>query len=195
MKNIPDGFKKMDLILTFENKLVETIEMKIIHHLVRDYYIFYSKIPKFDGKTWTEFHFYCRPKDETSIAYRIGCYAQALVEFYTKKSFENAIHTVPEKFPECVHIPASYNEKHQLLVGDRFFENGEAAHEIDPEGAFFKSKSFTDGFTQQVIKDTWGKGLPMVYLDDKNRIVEHWSDGRIKVIKRLLTKRRVKTNP
>jgi hypothetical protein len=129
MKEIPSGFKKMDLILTFKNEQVEMIEMKIIHHLVRDFYIFYSKIPKFDGKTWTEFHFYCRPKEETSIAYRTGCYMQSLMGFHPKESFENAIHKVPNNFPECVHIEASYNKEHQLCIGDRIFEMGEAQHE------------------------------------------------------------------
>ena len=130
MKEIPKGFSKMDLILTFKNEEVEKIEMKIIHHLVRDYHIFYSKIPKFDGKTWTEFHFYCRPKEAASIAYRLGCYAQVIMDFHTKKDFENPIHTVPSNFPECVRIEASYNKENQLCVGDRIFENGEAAHEI-----------------------------------------------------------------
>ena len=46
-----------------------------------------------------------------------------------------------------------------------------------------KSDEFKENFRKQVEADTWGKGLPMVYLDDKRRIVEHWKDGTINVLK------------
>lgn len=127
---IPKGFTKMGTVLTFENKLVKKIENKILYFLVRDYHILYSKVPKFDGKQWTEFHFYCRPKDESSLTYRLGCYAQAILGFYDKKHFENPIHVVPAGFPQSIHIKASYDDKHNLCIGDKAFEMGEVAHEI-----------------------------------------------------------------
>lgn len=48
---------------------------------------------------------------------------------------------------------------------------------------YFKSKEFRDGITKQIQKDTWDQGLPMVYMNDKGQIVEHWKDGKIKIIK------------
>ena len=56
--------------------------------------------------------------------------------------------------------------------------------EEDEIGEFLKSEEFIKGFREQVEKDTWEKGLPMVYLKD-NKIVKHYSDGRIEVIKEL----------
>lgn len=56
--------------------------------------------------------------------------------------------------------------------------------EEDEVGKFLKSEEFIKGFREQVIKDTWGKGLPMVYLRG-NEIVRHYTDGRIEVIKKI----------
>ena len=56
--------------------------------------------------------------------------------------------------------------------------------EEDEIGEFLKSEEFIKGFREQVEKDTWGKGLPMVYLKD-NKIVKHYSDGRVEVIKEI----------
>ena len=50
------------------------------------------------------------------------------------------------------------------------------------ERDYFVSNKFREGFQQQVIADTWGKGLPMVYMDEKGNIVKHWKDGKIEVI-------------
>ncbi len=134
-KHIPNGFKKMDLILTFKNEEVDAIENKILYFLVRDFYIFYSKIPKFDGREWTEFHFYCRPKDEVSIAYRIGTYASHILKFYNRKDyFDNGSHRVPDNFPECIYIPAKYDSDHRLCVGDKIYTNGEAPLLVSEEG-------------------------------------------------------------
>lgn len=52
------------------------------------------------------------------------------------------------------------------------------------EKDFLRSEDFIEGFREQVEKDTWGKGLPMVYLKD-NKIVKHYSDGRIEVVKEI----------
>jgi len=54
---------------------------------------------------------------------------------------------------------------------------------MSKETKYFLSKKFLDGFKEQVKKDTWGKGLPMIYMDDEGRIVEHWESGEIKIIK------------
>ena len=115
MKEIPSGFKKMDLILTFDNNQVKTVENTIIFFIVRDYYFFYTKLPKFDGKKWTEFHFYCRPADEVSIAYRFGCYAQACFRFYNGKQYfqKHGGHTVAKPFPKSYHIDA-HEDEHNL---------------------------------------------------------------------------------
>ena len=56
--------------------------------------------------------------------------------------------------------------------------------EADEVEKFIKSEEFKKGFREQVEKDTWGKGLPMVYLKD-NKIVKHYSDGRVEVIKKI----------
>ena len=56
--------------------------------------------------------------------------------------------------------------------------------EEDEVEKFLKSEKFSKEFREQVEKDTWGKGLPMVYLKD-NKIVKHYSDGRVEVIKEI----------
>lgn len=123
MKTVPTNFKKMDLILTYdlqqraERIKVLAIVNVILYYLVRDYHIFYSQVDKFGNGNYTEFHFYCRPQDETSIAYRLGCYNQCLFQFYDKSYFKNPIHTVPGRFPDSICIPAKYDENHNLIVG------------------------------------------------------------------------------
>lgn len=49
----------------------------------------------------------------------------------------------------------------------------------------FELKKFKEDFRRQVEKDTWGNGLPMVYMNDDGWMVHHWSDGRIDMIKKL----------
>ncbi len=44
-------------------------------------------------------------------------------------------------------------------------------------------EEFKKRFKESVIRDTWDKGLPMCYIDDKGRVVRNWKDGTIKVIK------------
>ncbi len=55
--------------------------------------------------------------------------------------------------------------------------------ELSEEAKYYSSDKFKLYLQQQVVKDTWDKGLPMVYLDDKGRIVKHWKDGKIEVVK------------
>ncbi len=54
--------------------------------------------------------------------------------------------------------------------------------EIDPINEYIKSEQFRKDFAEQVKKDTWGNGLPMVYLDKNRNIVEHWEDGTINIL-------------
>lgn len=51
------------------------------------------------------------------------------------------------------------------------------------ESKYFRSEEFKKGFKEQVKKDTWEKGLPMVYRNNKGQIVKHWKDGKIEIIK------------
>ncbi len=46
-----------------------------------------------------------------------------------------------------------------------------------PEGRAIIAKGIED--------DTWGRGRPMVYMNDQRQIVEHWKDGTINIIKQL----------
>lgn len=50
--------------------------------------------------------------------------------------------------------------------------------------AYLTSKKFKEKFIEQVKKDTWDKGLPMVYKDDKGNIVKAFKDGKIEIISR-----------
>lgn len=54
----------------------------------------------------------------------------------------------------------------------------------DEEIEFFKSEDFIRKFREQVEEDTWGKGLPMVYLKD-GKIVRHFADGGIEIVKEV----------
>ena len=44
------------------------------------------------------------------------------------------------------------------------------------------SEQFRESFRKRVEEETWGKGRPMVYLDDDGWIVKHWKDGTIEKI-------------
>jgi hypothetical protein len=47
---------------------------------------------------------------------------------------------------------------------------------------YLTSKQFQIDFAAAVKKDTWGQGLPMIYLDDNGNIVEHWENGTINIL-------------
>lgn len=47
---------------------------------------------------------------------------------------------------------------------------------------YFRSREFKKSMQKQIKKDTWGKGLPMVYVNDKGQIVNHWKSGKIEII-------------
>lgn len=51
------------------------------------------------------------------------------------------------------------------------------------ESQLFRSKKFKQGMADQITKDTWGKGLPKIYMNGKGQIVEHWKDGTINILK------------
>lgn len=55
--------------------------------------------------------------------------------------------------------------------------------EKDEINEYLKSEQFQKDFMEQVEKDTWGKGLPKIYMNDKGQIVEHWKDGTINILK------------
>ena len=54
----------------------------------------------------------------------------------------------------------------------------------DPINEYLKSEQFQIDFMKQVEKDTWGNGLPKIYMNDNGEIVEHWKDGTINVLKK-----------
>lgn len=47
------------------------------------------------------------------------------------------------------------------------------------------SQEFKDSITKSIVDATWGKGLPMVYMNRDGWIVKHWEDGTIKRIKKI----------
>ena len=49
----------------------------------------------------------------------------------------------------------------------------------------FKSKEFQEAFRKQVEEDTWGNGLPMIYLNDEGWIIRHYKDGTIEKVKKV----------
>lgn len=44
-------------------------------------------------------------------------------------------------------------------------------------------EQFKKDFIKRVEKDTWDKGLPKIYMDEKGNIIKHWKDGKIEIIK------------
>lgn len=51
---------------------------------------------------------------------------------------------------------------------------------------YLRSREFKDSFAKTVKDDTWKKGLPMVYMDKNGWIVNHWKDGKIEKIKKVI---------
>jgi len=48
---------------------------------------------------------------------------------------------------------------------------------------YLTSKQFIKDFAEAVEKNTWGKGLPKIYMDEHGNIVEHWKDGTINILR------------
>lgn len=42
------------------------------------------------------------------------------------------------------------------------------------ESEYFQSEEFKKSFSEQVEKDTWGKGKPMIYVDKEGNTVKHF---------------------
>ena len=49
---------------------------------------------------------------------------------------------------------------------------------------FLRSEQFRESFKKRVEEQTWGKDLPLVYLDENGWIVKHWKDGTIEKLKK-----------
>jgi hypothetical protein len=47
-----------------------------------------------------------------------------------------------------------------------------------------RSEQFRESFKKRVEEQTWGKDLPLVYLDENGWIVKHWKDGTIEKIQK-----------
>jgi hypothetical protein len=48
-----------------------------------------------------------------------------------------------------------------------------------------RSEQFKESFRKRVEEDTWGKDLPLVYLDEDGWVVKHWKDGTIEKIQKV----------
>lgn len=51
------------------------------------------------------------------------------------------------------------------------------------ESKYFQSDEFKNSIKERIKKDTWGKGKPMVYMNKKGQIIEHWECGKIVILK------------
>jgi hypothetical protein len=49
---------------------------------------------------------------------------------------------------------------------------------------YLKSEKFQNDFEAQVKKDTWGNGIPMIYMDEQGNIISHWEDGTKDILDR-----------
>lgn len=52
----------------------------------------------------------------------------------------------------------------------------------EEEFHFLQSEEFKESLRKQVINDTWGNDLPMIYGNAKGEIVKHYKDGTIEII-------------
>lgn len=112
LKEVPEGFIKMNLKLCFTKDKCAIIEKQVLKMLVRDFYILYTKEKSFPkGKLWYDFEFYCQEGKQEQIAYNFGIYAQTLFKFQSDKRIFNAIHSVPTGFPKCIRIKTSTSKK------------------------------------------------------------------------------------
>ena len=53
------------------------------------------------------------------------------------------------------------------------------------QSKFFNSEDFNIKVQESINRDTWDKGLPKYYKDKEGRIVEHFKDGKINIIKQI----------
>lgn len=97
------GLIKMRLEIRLYNEHIEAMETKVLHSLVRDYHVFYSK-KEAHVKDCKLFEFYCYPQYEVSVAYQLGCLSQAALVFFDDEYFARQIHRVPDGFPGCIQV-------------------------------------------------------------------------------------------
>lgn len=50
------------------------------------------------------------------------------------------------------------------------------------ESKHYRTSRFNKAYQDIVKKDTWDKGLPMVYKDKNGDIIRHYPDGKIEII-------------
>lgn len=122
LSKIPKGFKLMQLELNLSNNQVVDFENYVLRYVLCSNYIFYTKLIN-RPKGFTRLRFYCQPKDEVTLAYRIGCAAGSALFHQSKKFWQNQIHDVAQPFPERYHI----NIEHPEFIEDfeETFENSE----------------------------------------------------------------------
>ena len=56
--------------------------------------------------------------------------------------------------------------------------------EEDKISKVLRSEQFKESFRKRVEEQTWGKDMPMVYLDENGWVVKHWKDGTIEKIQK-----------
>jgi hypothetical protein len=56
--------------------------------------------------------------------------------------------------------------------------------EEDKISKALRSEQFKESFRKRVEEQTWGKDMPMVYLDENGWVVKHWKDGTIEKIQK-----------
>ena len=49
---------------------------------------------------------------------------------------------------------------------------------------YFRSREFKKSMKKRIEKDTWGKGLPMVYMRENGDIIKHFKSGAVRIIKK-----------
>lgn len=52
----------------------------------------------------------------------------------------------------------------------------------EEEANYLKSDNFRNEIAKTIEKDTWDKGMPMIYKDKDGNIVEHWKNGTINIL-------------
>jgi hypothetical protein len=98
---IPTGFKKMDIEITMSQNEFDVFKKHILRLLLRDYYVLYS-VKKYSS--FYKVFFYCQPSVESSLTYRIGCYNQAMFQYYTQEDIIKSEHVVHENYIESCLI-------------------------------------------------------------------------------------------
>jgi hypothetical protein len=59
----------------------------------------------------------------------------------------------------------------------------------EQELEMYRSKEFRESLAKTIEEETWGKGLPKVYMNKQRQVVRQWKDGRIEIIEDLNEKK------